>query len=59
MTLLALSMYFDTEDGYNQETYPDLTPDEIVMMMKEDFLDTILKQWSWEELMETIVVMED
>jgi hypothetical protein len=52
-------MYFDTEYNYSQETHPDLTPDEIVIMMKEDFLDTILKQWSWEELMETIVVMED
>lgn len=57
--MLSLSMYFDDEDSYSQEAYPDLTPDEIVTMMKEDFVDTILKQWNWEELMEAIEVVED
>jgi hypothetical protein len=54
--IVTLSMYFDTEDGYNQESYPDLTEDELITMMKEDFVDTILKQWSWEELMDSLVV---
>ena len=57
--ILSLSMYFDDEDSYSQEAYPDLTPDEIVTMMKEDFVDTILKQWNWEELMEAIEVSND
>jgi len=41
--ILSLSMYFDDEDGYSQEDYPELTPDEIITIMKEDFLDTIRK----------------
>jgi hypothetical protein len=57
--LIALSMYFDDEDAYSQDNYPDLTEDEIIRMMKEDFVDTILKQWSWEELMESLVVIPD
>ena len=54
--ILSLSMYFDDEDSYSQEAYPDLTPDEIVTMMKEDFIDTIRKQWDDEEIMEAIEV---
>lgn len=59
MTLIALSMYFDDEDSYSQEEYPDLSPDEIVTMMKEDFIDTIRKQWDDEEIMEALVVIPD
>ena len=54
--ILSLSMYFDDEDGYSQEDYPDLTPDEIIKIMKYDFIDTIQKQWSDEEIMEAIEV---
>jgi hypothetical protein len=54
--ILSLSMYFDDEDSYSQEAYPDLTSDEIVTMMKEDFIDTIRKQWDDEEIMEAIEV---
>jgi hypothetical protein len=52
-------MYFDDEDGYSQEDYPDLTPDEIITIMKEDFLDTIRKQWDDEEIMEAIEVVSE
>jgi len=57
--ILSLSMYFDDEDGYSQEDYPELTPDEIITIMKEDFLDTIRKQWDDEEIMEAIEVAND
>jgi hypothetical protein len=52
-------MYFDTEDGYNQDNYPDLTPDELITMMKEDFIDTVRKQWDDAEIMEALVVIPD
>ena len=57
--LIALSMYFDDEDAYSQDNYPDLTEDEIIRMMKEDFIDTVRKQWDDEELMEALVVIPD
>jgi len=57
--ILSLSMYFDNEDSYSQEAYPELTPDEIITIMKEDFLDTIRKQWNDEEIMEAIEVVAE
>ena len=57
--LIALSIYFDDEDSYSQEEYPELTPDESIQMMKEDFIDTIRKQWDDEEIMEALVVIPD
>ena len=57
--LLSLSMYFDEEDSYSQEAYPDLTQDQIITIMKEDFLDTIRKQWDDQEIMEAIEVVAE
>jgi len=55
--ILSLSMYFD-EDTYFDE-YPDLTENEQVLMMKQDFIDTIVKQWDYDEQMEAIEVADD
>ena len=56
--IVRLSMYFDTEDGYNQEDYPHLTQEQIIEMMKEDFIDTVRKQWDDEEFKEALEVFE-
>lgn len=55
--MLSLTMYFD-EDTYFDE-YPDLTESEQLLMMKGDFIDTIQKQWDYEEMIEAIEVVKD
>lgn len=57
--IVSLSMYFDEEDSYSQDAYPDLTPDQIITIMKEDFIDTIRKQWNDEEIMEALEVVAE
>jgi len=55
--IIRLEMFFDDEDGYSQEDYPDLTPDEITTIMKEDFIETIRKQWNDDEILEALEVI--
>lgn len=57
--IIRLEMFFDDEDGYSQDDYPDLTPEQIVTIMKEDFVDTIRKQWNDEEILEALEVVKE
>ena len=57
--IIRLEMSFDTEDGYSAEEYPELSPQEIIQMMKEDFVDTVYKQYSQEELLDALEVVEE
>ena len=46
---ITLSLDFDTSDY-------DLSPEELVTMFKHDFMDTILKQWTYKETFENLEV---
>jgi hypothetical protein len=50
-------MYFD-EEQY-KSNYPDLSNEEIIRMFKEDFIDTIYKQWTDEDVYESLEVSDD
>lgn len=55
--IISLSMYFDDEEY--KSNYPDLSEDEIIRMFKEDFIDTIYKQWTEEEVYYELEVAQD
>jgi hypothetical protein len=57
--IIRLDMYFDTDDGYSAEENPELSPEEIIQMMKEDFIDTVYKQWDSQELLDALEVVKD
>ena len=57
--IIRLEMSFDTDDGYNADEYPDLSPEEIIQVMKEDFIDTVYKQWDSQELLDALEVVKD
>ena len=48
--MISLNMYFD-EDEY-RENYPDLDRDDLIRLFKEDFVDTVQKQWTYNDLFE-------
>lgn len=50
-------MYFDDEEY--KSNYPDLSEDEIIRMFKEDFIDTVYKQWTDEDVYEALEVTQD
>lgn len=52
---ISLTMYFD-EDEY-KSNYPDLSDEQIITMFKEDFVDTVYKQWTDEDVMEALEVV--
>ena len=54
---ISLSMYFDDEQY--RSNYPDLSEEEIVRMFKEDFIDTIYKQWTDEDVYEELQVGQE
>lgn len=56
--IINLAMHFDDEtyfDGVDET----LTEDQKIQMMKEDFMDTITKQWTPEEVYEALSVEGD
>lgn len=55
--IISLSMYFDDEEY--KSNYPDLSEDELIRMFKEDFIDTIYKQWTDEEVFYELEVAQD
>ena len=54
---ISLSMYFDDEQY--RSNYPDLSEEELVRMFKEDFIDTIYKQWTDEDVYEELQVGQE
>ena len=52
--MISLNMYFD-EDEY-RENYPDLDRDDLIRLFKEDFVDTVQKQWTYHDLFESLEV---
>jgi hypothetical protein len=57
MTIIRLDMYFDEEEYAGM--YPDLSEAELITMFKEDFIDTVQKQWDDEEFKEALEVVAE
>ena len=55
--IISLSMYFD-EEQY-KSNYPDLSDEQIIRMFKEDYIDTIYKQWTQEDVYESLEVSDE
>ena len=55
--IISLSMYFD-EEQY-KSNYPDLSDEQIIRMFKEDYIDTIYKQWTEEDVYESLEVSDE
>jgi hypothetical protein len=55
--IISLSQYFDDEEY--KSNYPDLSDEQIITMFKEDFIDTIYKQWTKEDVYESLEVVND
>lgn len=54
MTGISLTLYFD-EEQY-RDMYPDTSDEQLIRIFKEDFLDTIRKQFSDEDILNTLEV---
>ncbi len=52
--IISLSMYFDDEEY--SSNYPDLSEDNLIRMFKEDFVETIRKEWNDEEIIDSLEV---
>lgn len=55
--IVSLSMYFDDEEYANN--YPDFSQNELIRLLKQDFLDTLYKQWNETEVYEALEVVND
>lgn len=55
--LISLSMYFDEEEYAGM--YPELSQEQLIVMFKEDFIDTVQKQWDDEEFKEALEVVAE
>ena len=55
--MIGLIMYFD-EDEY-KSNYPDLDRDDLITLFKEDFVDTVKKQWTYNDLFESLEVVNE
>ena len=55
--MIGLIMYFD-EDEY-KSNYPDLDNDDLITLFKEDFVDTVQKQWTYNDLFESLEIVND
>jgi hypothetical protein len=51
-------MEFDEQYTYTRDEYPNLSKAELIVMMKEDFMDTVIKQWTDEEFLAALEVVE-
>ena len=58
MTIIRLDMEFDEQYTYTRDEYPNLSKAELIVMMKEDFMDTVIKQWTDEEFLAALEVVE-
>jgi hypothetical protein len=47
-------MYFDEEEY--KSNYPDLSDEQLIQMFKEDFTDTVYKQWTDNDVLESLEV---
>ena len=52
--IVRLQLHFDEQEY--KDNYPDLTDEQIITMFKEDFVDTIHKQWTWQDIYDSLEV---
>ena len=51
---VSLSMYFDEEEY--KSNYPDLSDEQLIQLFKEDFTDTVYKQWTDTDVLDSLEV---
>jgi hypothetical protein len=51
---ISLTMYFDEEEY--KSNYPDLSDEQLIQLFKEDFTDTVYKQWTDNDVLESLEV---
>lgn len=54
---IKLELQFDVADY--MDMYPEATREDLIAIFKEDFLDTIYKQWTQDEVLHSLEVVEE
>ena len=54
---IKLELHFEVADY--MDMYPEATRGDLIAIFKEDFLDTIRKQWTDDEILHSLEVVEE
>jgi hypothetical protein len=53
---IKLELQFDEEDY--KSMYPEATNEDLIAIFKEDFVDTIFREWTEDEVLQSLEVVE-